>query len=550
MCRANRGLFFEVLLAAVAVVNGAPLANVVAGKTESADVTRLTRTYYSKFFLRYSPDGSHIVYSRHHRNLRGSNRILVGLRIIQANGSNDRALLSEYDSQVQIQEHASFSPNGKQLVISGGGNDTGNSSKDAFVCNIDDEFQATNLKKIIPGRSVNIGEEPCFSPDGKQIAYVTTSEQLWTIDADGKNKSLVVQVDGQYCHQPHWSPDAEWIAFSSDRDGNVEIYKVRPDGTDLTRLTRHDRFDCRPRWSRDGEWILFTSNRSGNHDLFLMRDDGSEVRQLTTHRAMDDHAAWAPDGKSIAFVSMRDGGFDVYRLRIPEDVQIGDAPTIRSTPPPIGFGDLVVHFDFDDVSSGNRLRSLAGRSSLTLFGARVVKQNDRGSLSFDGKKDYASLGNSAPLRIAGPLTISLWVRPDSAGGNGYLISKHGWNIYLGSDLVPRFETRTANNSAWDTLAAESPLSAGEWSFVTAVFDPKAKKLAVFVNGNRSAQRDRNDGAIGAVTSYPLEIGHYGVSRTQKFHGRIDELRVYRRALTDIEITKEYDHQGRYVRGVD
>ena len=125
--------------------------------------------------------------------------------------------------QVQIQEHPAWSPDGRHLLISGGGNDTGNASKDVFICDIDSEFRASGLHKLVPGAGVNFGEEPTWSPDGKQFAYVTINEQLWMADADGKNKVLVVEVSGQYCHQPAWSPDGEWLAFASDRDGNIEL---------------------------------------------------------------------------------------------------------------------------------------------------------------------------------------------------------------------------------------------------------------------------------------------------------------------------------------
>jgi TolB protein len=74
--------------------------------------------------------------------------------------------------------------------------------------------------------------------------------------------------------------------------------------------------DYRPQWSPDGKWLAFTSNRDGNYEIYLMRPDGTELRNLTQHPALDDHAAWFPDGSGLAFVSTRDGGFDVYRMSV------------------------------------------------------------------------------------------------------------------------------------------------------------------------------------------------------------------------------------------
>ncbi|MBP85650.1 MAG: hypothetical protein CMJ64_02870 [Planctomycetaceae bacterium] len=517
-----------------------------ATSAESTAIQRLTHSYYSKFFLNYSPDGSRLVYSRHHANRRGAKQILVGTRIVRADGTNDRPLLSEYDATVQVQEHPAFAPGGKQLLITGGGSDTANASKDTFVCSINAEFAASDLKKLAAGDGVTLGEEPSWSPDGKRIAYVTTTEQLWIADADGKNKEMLLQGSGQYLHQPAWSPDGQWIAFASDRDGNIEVYKTRWDGTDLTRLTDQPGIDCRPRWSRDGQWLLFTSNRKRNQDVWLMRQDGSASRPLTTHSASDDHGAWAPDGKSIAFVSMRDGGFDIYRAALPDGVEIGPPaklrPLLRVTEP-----GLIAYYHFDKHTS-EQVRDQAGPNHLSLHGAEVVEEGGRGSLEFSGDEAYAVGGNGVTLRGSGPLTISMWIRPATASGNGYLISKYGWNIYLGGDLVPRFESRSAKNDAWNTLAAKQSLPPATWSHVAAVFDPAAKAMLVYVNGKLSAQQPRTDGALGATAAHPLHLGRYNHG-TQFFRGRLDEIRIYNQALSAAVIQESHAEQRPRVAGV-
>ena len=105
------------------------------------------------------------------------------------------------------------------------------------------------------------------------------------------------------------------IAFSSDRDGNRELYVMRADGADVTRLTGHPESDSSPDWSPDGRRIAF----SRNGDIHVMNADGSGITRLTYSRVTDWLPDWSPDGLQIAFQSptFPQGGdgsweFDIY----------------------------------------------------------------------------------------------------------------------------------------------------------------------------------------------------------------------------------------------
>ncbi|MCC6729094.1 MAG: PD40 domain-containing protein [Chthonomonadales bacterium] len=114
-------------------------------------------------------------------------------------------------------------------------------------------------------------------------------------------------------HYPALSPDGSALCFSYRGD----LWSVAAGGGAATRLTVHLAYDAYPRWSPDGRWIAFSSNRDGNYDVFLVPAVGGEARQVTCHPADDVVCDWSPDGSRILFSSQRDGRFpDLYTVGV------------------------------------------------------------------------------------------------------------------------------------------------------------------------------------------------------------------------------------------
>ena len=110
-------------------------------------------------------------------------------------------------------------------------------------------------------------------------------------------------------------PRKAQIAFTSSRDGNLEIYAMKADGRNVRNLTNHHSWDAWPTWSPDGQRIVFASKRNGIlADLYVMDADGKNTRQLTDLPGDVGEPAWSPDGQKIAFSSShRDtDGIDIY----------------------------------------------------------------------------------------------------------------------------------------------------------------------------------------------------------------------------------------------
>jgi Tol biopolymer transport system component len=101
------------------------------------------------------------------------------------------------------------------------------------------------------------------------------------------------------------------IVFQSDRDGNLEIYSMDSDGTNVTRLTNDPAIDVVPSLSHDGSKIAFVSSRGGQgSNIYLMNMDGSDVEQLT-FGYLDENPAWSPDDQQIAYESLTTPDFEI-----------------------------------------------------------------------------------------------------------------------------------------------------------------------------------------------------------------------------------------------
>jgi len=171
---------------------------------------------------------------------------------------------------------------------------------------------------------------PAWSPDGKKIAFSSEREghvEIYVMDPDGSNPQRLTRTltGGKDSAGPNWSPDGKRIVFASNRDRDIsdqaenrelyDIYAMDSDGSNVTRLTYSGGFGSdNPDWSPDGNQIAIDSrpDPNANREIYLMGADGSNVRRLTNTRFESSHAVWSPDGKRIAFQSNRDGNMGIY----------------------------------------------------------------------------------------------------------------------------------------------------------------------------------------------------------------------------------------------
>ncbi len=169
--------------------------------------------------------------------------------------------------------------------------------------------------------------QPAWSPDGRKIAF--SSGRNGNLDIYVVNSDCVLQPGGcaagpvqlttsrGFDEWPAWSPDGRRLAFVSDRDGNVEVYVMNSDGSQQQRLTNHPADDWPAAWSPDGRRLVFASNRDGQWNLYVMGAGGGEPTRLTNDPGDEREPAWSPDGRAIAFAYRSSDNWDIYTLPAP-----------------------------------------------------------------------------------------------------------------------------------------------------------------------------------------------------------------------------------------
>lgn len=144
------------------------------------------------------------------------------------------------------------------------------------------------------------------------LVYVSTigaTSDIW-ISKAGAGTPFRVTDDQATDMSPSWSRDYKYILFSSNREGNQEIYSIRRDGTRIKRLTNDPAPDHSPVMSPDGSKIAFVRELGANRqNILVMNADGTNVVNISRSNFNDIQPSWAPDGTRLVFASDRDARF-------------------------------------------------------------------------------------------------------------------------------------------------------------------------------------------------------------------------------------------------
>jgi Tol biopolymer transport system component len=163
-----------------------------------------------------------------------------------------------------------------------------------------------------------------LSADGTRMAFsnhgVRSTIERVAFDAkSGTSSDVPVPVTNSTrdWSGPSFSPDAQWIAFSSGLP-REDVYVSRVDGSGLRQLTNDQPFDRFAQWAPDGSRILFYSNRGGSQQEWTIRPDGSDLRQVSNYPGTGVVGArWSADGLRIAGESQSEKRSVIFDLQKP-----------------------------------------------------------------------------------------------------------------------------------------------------------------------------------------------------------------------------------------
>jgi TolB protein len=160
---------------------------------------------------------------------------------------------------------------------------------------------------------------PAWSPDSRQLAYVSfegnqSSIFVQTLRTGNRFKvSSKPGINGA----PSFSPDGRKLVVTlGGVDGNLDIYVLDVNSRRTTRLTTHRAIDTEGTWSPDGDYIYFTSDRSGGPQIYRVGANGGTPERVTFEGSYNARPRLSPDGKRLAMVHNDRGNYRIAVMSI------------------------------------------------------------------------------------------------------------------------------------------------------------------------------------------------------------------------------------------
>ncbi len=196
----------------------------------------------------------------------------------------------------------------------------------SFLRQVGNEFQRIKLdmrrgtETVIPqpGECTLSDKNALYDPFSKRQMFYCNGEVYLKENEEALAEQLTVDISGM-ANYASWTNKEDVITFTSNHQGNNEIYFFNLKTKELENLSNHPANDERGEVSGDGKFIVFSTSRyeGGNQDIALMDLETKEVKRLTKGKGLELIARWSRDDKTIYYGSNKDGNWEVYAYHLP-----------------------------------------------------------------------------------------------------------------------------------------------------------------------------------------------------------------------------------------